>query len=133
MKRIEIAVAVCEQNGAILATQRGYGDYKGWWEFPGGKLEAGETSSEALIREMHEELHADIEIRAYLGRSEYTYPQFHVVMHAYLCTLLTQKLTLTAHSDVRWLALEDLDSVTWLEADIAILEKIRAYFESNVS
>ena len=94
MKTIEVVAAIIIKNGQVFATQRGYGDWKGWWEFPGGKMEAGETPQEALIREIHEELDAEIEIGELLDTVEWDYPAFHLTMHCFLCTLTSESMHL---------------------------------------
>lgn len=125
MKHIEVVAAIIEKEGRIFATQRGYGDYKDWWEFPGGKIEEGETPEEALAREIQEELKADISVGEYLCTVEYDYPEFHLRMHCYICRLLSREVTLVEHEAAKWLALDELDSVKWLPADIEVIEKLR--------
>ena len=112
----------------IFATQRGYGDWKDWWEFPGGKMEAGETPEVALKREIREELSTEISVNEFLCTVEYDYPKFHLTMHCYLCSLLTEALHLNEHEAAKWLTKDELDSVKWLPADLLIIEKIK---ESN--
>ena len=109
----------------IFATQRGYGEWKDWWEFPGGKMEAGETPEEALKREIREELSAEISIDEYLCTVDYDYPNFHLTMHCYLCSLLTETLHLNEHEAARWLTKEELDSVKWLPADLEVVKRIK--------
>ena len=125
MKQIEVVAAIIRKDDLIFATQRGYGDFKDWWEFPGGKMEAGETPEEALKREIHEELSTEINVDEFLCTVEYDYPAFHLTMHCYLCSLLTEALHLNEHEAARWLKLEDLDSVDWLPADKVVVEKLR--------
>ena len=126
MKRIEVVAAIINDvEGRIFATQRGYGDWKGWWEFPGGKIEAGETAGQALKREIHEELSADIDIKGLLCTVEYDYPEFHLTMHCYLCSLPTDSLHLNEHEAARWLTKEELYSVKWLPADIGVLDILK--------
>lgn len=126
MKRIEVVAAIINDvEGRVFATQRGYGDWKGWWEFPGGKIEAGETAGQALKREIHEELSADIDIKDFLCTVEYDYPEFHLTMHCYLCALLTDSLHLNEHEAARWLTKEELYSVKWLPADIEVLDILK--------
>ena len=127
-KQIEVVAAVIIRDGKVFATQRGYGEWKDWWEFPGGKMEAGETPEEALQREIREELSADICVGALLTTVEYDYPKFHLTMHCYLCTLLSS-LTLLEHEAARWLSPADLRSVKWLTAD----EGVVAMLENNLS
>lgn len=124
MKQIEVVAAIIRKDGMIFATQRGYGDFKDWWEFPGGKMEVGETPEEALKREIREELSTEINVDEFLCTVEYDYPAFHLTMHCYLCSLLTEALHLNEHEAARWLKLEDLDSVDWLPADLEVVETI---------
>ena len=112
----------------IFATQRGYGEWKDWWEFPGGKMETGETPEEALKREIREEMSTEISVDEFLCTVEYDYPKFHLTMHCYLCSLLTEALHLNEHEAAKWLTKDELDSVKWLPADLLIIEKIK---ESN--
>lgn len=123
-KTINVVAAVIRQNGRIFATQRGYGNYKGWWEFPGGKIECGETPQAALMREIREELATEIEVGDLIANVEYDYPEFHLVMDCFLCTVRSGKLTLLEAEDARWLSNEDLFSVKWLPADMEVLEKV---------
>ena len=109
----------------IFATQRGYGDFKDWWEFPGGKMEAGETPEEALKREIREELSTEISIDELLCTVEYDYLKFHLTMHCYLCSLLTEALHLNEHEAAKWLTKDELDSVKWLPADLEVVERIK--------
>ena len=124
MKQIEVVAAIIRKGNQILATQRGYGDFKDWWEFPGGKMEAGETPEEALKREIREELSTEISVDVFLCTVEYDYPKFHLTMHCYLCSLLTDGLHLNEHEAAKWLTHEELDSVKWLPADLEVIEKI---------
>ena len=127
MKRIEVVAAIIRKGGRIFATQRGYGEWKDWWEFPGGKVEEGETPQEALVREIREELNTQITVDELLCTVEYDYPAFHLTMHCYLCSLLTEALHLNEHEAARWLGPADLHSVNWLPADeqlIPLLGKI---------
>lgn len=124
MKTIEVTAAIIIQDGKVFATQRGYGDWKGWWEFPGGKMEPGETPQEALRREIHEELDAEIEIGGLLDTVEWDYPAFHLTMHCFLCTLISESMHLNEHEDAAWLSAETLYSVKWLPADEGLIPKI---------
>ena len=124
MKRIEVVAAIIRKGDKIFATQRGYGEWKDWWEFPGGKMEVGETPEEALVREIHEELSAEISVDEFLCTVEYDYPQFHLTMHCYLCSLKTDSLHLNEHEAARWLKNNELDSVKWLPADKIIVEQL---------
>ena len=124
MKQIEVVAAVILHEGRIFATQRGYGEWKDWWEFPGGKMEAGETPEEALVREIREELSAEISVDEFLCTLEYDYPQFHLTMHCYLCSLVTEALHLNEHEAAKWLAKDELDSVDWLPADVKVVKTL---------
>jgi 8-oxo-dGTP diphosphatase len=123
MKQIEVVAAIIRKGDKIFASQRGYGEWKDWWEFPGGKMEAGETPEEALKREIREELSTEISVDELLCTMEYDYPKFHLTMHCYLCSLLTDVLQLNEHEAARWLTKEELDSVDWLPADKGFIEK----------
>ena len=109
----------------IFATQRGYGEWKDWREFPGGKIEAGETPEEALKREIREELSTEISLDELLCTVEYDYPKFHLTMHCYLCSLLTEALHLNEHEAAKWLTKDELDSVKWLPADMLIIYALK--------
>lgn len=124
MKSIEVVAAVIEHDGRIFATQRGYGEYKDWWEFPGGKIESGETQCEALKREIKEELNTEINIDKFLLTINYDYPNFHLTMHCFLCSVISGNLELLEHENARWLSPSELKSVEWLPADIEVLDFI---------
>lgn len=124
MKTIEVTAAIIIKDGKVFATQRGYGDWKGWWEFPGGKLEPGETPQEGLRREIREELDAEIEVGRLLDTVEWDYPAFHLTMHCFICTLLSESMHLNEHEDAAWLTEETLNSVKWLPADEELIQKI---------
>ena len=126
MKQIEVVAAIIRRGDKIFATQRGYGEWKDWWEFPGGKMEAGETPEEALVREIREELSAEISVDEFLCTVEYDYPGFHLTMHCYLCSLVTEALHLNEHEAAKWLEKDELDSVKWLPADYEVLEEVRS-------
>ena len=125
MKQVEVVAAIILDGDKIFATQRGYGDWKDWWEFPGGKMEPCETQEEALRREIREELSAEIRVDELLCTVDYDYPEFHLIMHCYLCSLLTDTLRLNEHESAKWLSRNELSSVQWLPADIQVVEKIR--------
>lgn len=124
MKRIEVVAAIIQSDDQIFATQRGYGEWKDWWEFPGGKINPGETPEEALKREIREELASEIRVGELFCIVDYDYPQFHLTMYCYLSTLVSGNLTLLEHEDARWLNREELNSVKWLPADAEIIEKL---------
>lgn len=125
MKRIEVVAAVIRKDGRIFATERGYGDWKDWWEFPGGKMEPGETPEEALVREIREELSAEITIDRFLRTVEWDYPAFHLTLHCYLCSLKSDGLQLNEHEAARWLSADELSSVRWLPADEDLIACLR--------
>lgn len=126
MKQIQVSAAIIHDNqGRIFATQRGYGEWKDYWEFPGGKIEAGETPEDALRREIKEELETEVEIEKFVDTIEWDYPHFHLIMHCYLCHIIKGNLILKEHEAARWLSLTELDDVTWLPADKTILGEIK--------
>ena len=127
-KHIEVVEAIILRERRIFATQRGYGEWKDWWEFPGGKIEPGESTEDALKREIREELATEIEVDELLTTVEYDYPKFHLTMHCYLCTIISGDLSLLEHEDARWLALDELDCVKWLPADKDVIEKLSTTF-----
>ena len=129
MKQIEVVAAIIRKGDKIFATQRGYGEWKDWWEFPGGKMEEGESPEEALVREIREELSTEISVEELLCTVEYDYPKFHLTMHCYWCSLVTEALHLNEHEAARWLANEELDSVDWLPADLLVVEAIKKQTE----
>ena len=124
MKTIEVVAAIIIRDGKIFATQRGYGEWKGWWEFPGGKIEPGECPQEALVREIREELDAEIEVGELLETVEWDYPDFHLKMHCFICSLVSESVHLNEHEAATWLTRETLRSVKWLPADEGILAKM---------
>ena len=124
LKRIEVVAAVIVQNGSVLATQRGYGDFEGWWEFPGGKVDEGETPEQAIVREIHEELNAAIAVESYLCTAEHDYPTFHLSMRCYVCKLVDDRFELLEHHAARWLDSSNLREVDWLPADIQVVQAI---------
>ena len=123
MKQIEVVAAIICKEDKIFATQRGYGEWKDWWEFPGGKMEVGGTPEEAVKREIHEELSAEINVGELLTTVEYDYPAFHLTMHCFLCSLVGEALHLNEHEAARWLTKEELDSVKWLPADEIVVKR----------
>ena len=126
MKQVEVVAAVIhDDEGRIFATQRGYGEWKDWWEFPGGKTEPGETHEEALRREIREELATEIGVDRMLGTVEHDYPVFHLTMHCFWCHVDNGSLTLKEHEDARWLAMDELESVRWLPADMQLIEQLK--------
>ncbi|MCD7861927.1 MAG: 8-oxo-dGTP diphosphatase MutT [Lachnospiraceae bacterium] len=127
MKTVRVVAAIIYHDHKIFATQRGYGEFKDGWEFPGGKIEAGETPQEALVREIREELDTEIEVGELLDTVEYDYPNFHLSMDCFLCKIKSGSLVLKEHEAARWLTREKLDSVSWLPADQALIPQIRAF------
>ena len=130
-KQIEVVAAVILHEDRIFATQRGYSEWKDWWEFPGGKIEVGETPEEALVREIREELSAEISVDEFLCTVEYDYPQFHLTMHCYLCSLVTDSLHLNEHEAAKWLTKDELNSVKWLPADAKLISHLRGLKEER--
>ena len=127
MKQIEVVAAIIHDNkGRIFATQRGYGDYKDGWEFPGGKMEPGEMPEEALKREIWEELETKIVVESLVQIVEFDYPQFHLKMHCFWCRVDSGSLTLKEHEAARWLTKDELDSVQWLPADLEVINELKA-------
>ena len=127
MKTIEVVAAIITHNDQIFATQRGYGEFKDGWEFPGGKMEPGETPQQALVREIREEQDTEIEVGSLVETVEYDYPNFHLTMHCFLCTIRSGELVLKEHEAAKWLTREELDSVDWLPADVKVVEKLKAF------
>ena len=134
MKAIRVVAAIIQKNITkldgnkmikIFSTQRGYGEFKDGWEFPGGKIEEGETPEHAIVREIKEELDTNIEVDKYLDTIEYNYPEFHLSMDCFLCNIVSGELNLKEHEAAKWLSKDELDSVDWLPADITIIEKVR--------
>ena len=131
MKTIRVAAAVIKATNEkgepmIFATQRGYGDFKGGWEFPGGKIEAGETPQEALVREIREELETEIAVGELIDTIEYDYPTFHLSMDCFWAEVVSGNLVLKEHEAAKWLTRDELNSVEWLPADVTLVEKVRA-------
>ena len=132
-KTINVVAAIIIKDGSLFATQRGYGEWKDWWEFPGGKIEQGETPEEALKREIREELTTEICIEEFLCTVEYDYPKFHLTMHCYICSLLAEALHLNEHEADRWLKNDELDKVKWLPADVKVVERLKEDKWNNVT
>ena len=125
MKTVHVAAAVILRDGQVFATQRGYGAYKDYWEFPGGKIEPGETAEEALAREIREELDTEIAVEAPFDRVEYDYPEFHLSMQCFLCRVIRGSLVLKEHEAAAWLDRDRLDDVRWLPADETVISRLR--------
>lgn len=126
MKTIEVVAGIIKQNGKIFCTARGYGDYKGFWEFPGGKIEQGETHEQALARELKEELDIDVSVGNHVITVEYDYPTFHLTMHCFYCEIVHGEIKLLEHEDAKWMLPSEMHTLKWLPADDAIIEKIAA-------
>ncbi len=124
-KTINVVAALIRDSKRVFATARGYGNYKGWWEFPGGKVEHGESPEDALVREIKEELDSEISVDEYISTIEYDYPEFHLSMRCYWCSLISGDLVLKEAEDARWLDVETIDSVKWLPADITLIDEIK--------
>lgn len=129
MKTIEVVAAIIKEGNKVFATQRGYGEFKDGWEFPGGKIEEGEKPADALIREIKEELNVEIEVGDWLETVEYDYPQFHLTMHCFFCKISTGEMILKEHEAAKWLTKETLDSVEWLPADLGIIDKLKSVMD----
>ena len=128
MKTVRVVAAVIESDHKIFATQRGYGEFKGGWEFPGGKIEPGETPQQALVREIEEELDTEIEVGELIDTVEYDYPSFHLSMDCFICNIIEGDLVLKEHEAAKWLSKEELYSVNWLPADEGLIEKIKTCY-----
>lgn len=124
MKTVRVVAAVIRKDDKIFATQRGYGEFKDGWEFPGGKIEEGETPEQALAREIKEELNTEIQVGELIGTIEYDYPKFHLSMDCFWCEIMQGGLELKEHEAARWLAKEELYSVDWLPADVGVVERV---------
>ena len=129
MKTVKVGAAIIIHEKKIYATQRGYGEFKDGWEFPGGKIEPGETPQEALVREIKEELDIEIEVKDFLETVEYDYPDFHLSMDCFFCSIRSGEMVLKEHEAAKWLTAEKLDSVDWLPADQGLIEGIREYMK----
>lgn len=131
MKTIKVVAAIIIHEGKIFATQRGYGEFKDGWEFPGGKIEPGETPQEALAREIKEELDTEIEVKDFLETVEYDYPAFHLSMDCFFCRIKEGNLVLKEHEAAKWLTADTLDSVDWLPADRGLIKGVRHYVKNG--
>ena len=127
MKNIRVVAAIIINKDKVFATQRGYGEFKDGWEFPGGKIEKGETSEQALEREIQEELETKIQVNEKIDTVEYDYPNFHLSMDCFICNIIEGNLILKEHEAAKWLSKEELYSVNWLPADEGLIEKIKKY------
>ncbi len=124
MKNVVVSAAIIISDAKVFATQRGYGEWKDWWEFPGGKIEPGETPQAALKREIREELDTEIIVGPLITTVEYDYPTFHLKMYCYRCSVVSGKLTLLEHESFKWLDITDLYSIKWLPADLSVLSSV---------
>lgn len=131
MKTIEVSAAIIINKSKIFVTQRGYGEFKDMWEFPGGKLEIGESPENALIREIKEELDADIVVKHYLSTIEYDYPSFHLVMHNFICELAHSHVSLLEHEAAKYVNEKELDQVQFLPADVLVVHDLKKYLDSK--
>lgn len=127
MKTIDVVAAIIVKGTEILATQRGYGEFEGGWEFPGGKVEQGETPEEAIVREIHEELNARISVQRFLTQVEHDYPAFHLSMKCFICTLDDPSFQLLEHHAAKWLDMQHIDTVDWLPADIKVVAALKQH------
>lgn len=133
MKTVNVVAAIIIKDKKIFATQRGYGEFKDGWEFPGGNVEKGETPENAIVREIKEELDTEIKVKEYFDTVEYDYPNFHLSMKCYICSVLSGKLELLEHEAAKWLDKDSLDSVAWLPADLGLVDKLKDYLSKNRS
>ena len=131
MKTVEVAAAIIIQENKILVTQRGYGELKDRWEFPGGKIEPGETKEQAIIREIKEELEADIEIICFLNTIEFDYPSFHLIMHNFVCKDPSNHIVLLEHEAARFVTIEEMENIDFLPADLLVVEKLKEYLANR--
>lgn len=133
MKTVNVVAAIIIKDKKIFATQRGYGEFKDGWEFPGGKVEKGETPENTIVREIKEELDTEIKVKEYFDTVEYDYPNFHLSMKCYICSVLSGKLELLEHEAAKWLDKDSLDLVAWLPADLGLVDKLKDYLSKNRS
>ncbi|MDO4276503.1 MAG: (deoxy)nucleoside triphosphate pyrophosphohydrolase [Eubacteriales bacterium] len=131
MKTIKVVAAIIIHGDRVFATQRGYGEFKDGWEFPGGKVEPGESPQNALVREIQEELETEIEVGELLDTVEYDYPNFHLSMDCFICKIKSGNLVLKEHEAAKWLTRETLESVGWLPADLGLIDKIKKKFSTH--
>ena len=129
LKKVEVVAAVIRDKDKIFATQRGYGEFKDGWEFPGGKMEPGETPQQALVREIKEELDTEIEVQELIDTVEYDYPTFHLTMHCFWARIKEGNLILKEHEAAKWLTMDTLNTVDWLPADEGLVEKVRIFMD----
>ena len=127
-RRIEVVGAIIIENGKLFATQRGYGDFKDGWEFPGGKMEVGETEQQALERELREELEIKTKAEKHIKTVEYDYPKFHITIHFYLTKILEGTPNLLEHEDARWVTKDEIDSIDWLPVDLKVIDEVKKLF-----
>lgn len=131
MKTVRVVAAIIIENGKVFATQRGYGEFKDGWEFPGGKIESGETPEEAIVREIKEELDTVVEVEELLDTVEYDYPNFHLSMDCFICKIKSGDLVLKEHEAAKWLTKATLGSVEWLPADMGLVGEIEKYLKED--
>ena len=129
MKTIRVVAAIIIEQGKVFSTQRGYGEFQGGWEFPGGKIEPNETPEDALVREIKEELDTEVEVLELIDTVEYDYPTFHLSMDCFICNIKSGDLVLKEHEAAKWLSKDELDSVDWLPADLGLIPKIAEYLK----
>ena len=131
MKTVRVVAAVIRDGDRVFATQRGYGEYKDWWEFPGGKIEAGEQPQDALVREIREELDTEISVGDLITTVEYDYPDFHLSMDCFWASVISGNLLLREHEAARWISLNEMDELDWLPADVIVTERIRQVLKND--
>ena len=131
MKTVRVVAAIIIENDKVFATQRGYGEFKDGWEFPGGKIEPGETPEEAIVREIKEELDTEVEVIELLDTVEYDYPNFHLSMGCFICKIKSGDLVLKEHEAAKWLTKDTLGSVEWLPADMGLVREIEKYVKED--